>query len=90
MKIFIIMILILVWTGSIPGWLRVTSGDYRRLFWLDFALDVLVIAVAIFTWNLVVVVTTQLIVSLIFTAISNKRFKALFENNGKNQDKNIT
>lgn len=90
MHTLIIMLFIIVWIGAIPGWRRVRRGDYRRLFWPDFALDFAIITIAIFTGNLVVVVVTQIIISMIYGAISNKRFKVLFDVVDKQRDKNNT
>jgi len=88
MHTLIILILIIAWIGSIPGWRRIRNGDYRRMFWLDFALDLVIVTVAIFSQSIVLVVTCQIIVSALFGGILNKRFKILFDYIEEQYDKN--
>lgn len=58
---------------AMPSFLRIFCGDYRELFWSDVFFDVLIIGVACWSRNLIVVVCTQVVVNMINGWIYQKR-----------------
>lgn len=77
-------LMLLIVAGSLiialPSFVRISCGDFRSLFWSDVFFDVLIIAIAIWSKNLTVVVVSQVSVNMLNGWIYQKRADDIYSN----------
>ena len=70
---FAILLMIAAFIVAIPSFYRILCKDFHKLLWSDVFFDVIIIAVAILSRNVVFVVVAQVIIGAINGWIYQKR-----------------
>lgn len=68
---------------AVPSIKRIVKGDYRSLFWVMSAIDICIVAIAVMTRNLVIVVTVQVIANTLINLLDQRRIDQIYRSAGK-------
>jgi len=68
---------------AVPSIKRILKGDYKSLFWVMSAIDIVIVMVAVMTRNLVIVVTVQVIANTLINLLDQRRIDQIYNFNGR-------
>lgn len=85
MHTFTVVLFIAAFVLAVPSFIRVMCGDFRKMFWSDVFFDVVVIAAAIVSRDVLVVVLTEIICNMIIGWMYQKRTDEIYKNMEKQQ-----
>lgn len=84
MHVFTIILIIVALVLAVPSFIRIMCGDFKKMFWSDVFFDVVVVAAAILSRDILVVVLAEIGCNMVVGWIYQKRTDEIYHNMEKN------